>query len=897
MRNPLRSGLAALLALVLLLAACGQPQTPAVEGQVQLSVSIDGSQLAPRLASESLDPMGSPIATDGAAATNSVEVRVSDKNGTPVTFDLVGTTYTVAAGSSGAYATIPLTAATPSASVALLASGNPYTFEAHGYHEPAGPVIAYDSQEKMVADDANVQLWLTSVLGGARLVPRYPAAFVTPGTEGFDLLLVVTANGYGDLASTDYLEVPTGDYEVDYGAVSGATVTSSSKRGMRLTIDDACVSGMAVAEGEVLGLVWDGTSVVEGSVQLPAFAIECPSASGGVRADVVSPEVTLSFDGATLQATGTANDPNGLISSVEIWDGPVLVAATDAPVGVAPIVFDLGSTTFRATLAAAPAGGLVAVAFDAAGNEGRSDETFSSYAVWVVAGGTGDGSYANPLGSVQAGIHAVAPGGTVWVGPGTYNENVTVTKSLKLLSTDGRAVTTLQGSDSGGGTATLTVADGVNQVQIGDLGHGLHIVGIEGPAASERAAVYFRGSHSDVVVRGNDIEADGDLGLLTISRPAGQGVVGLEISHNLFTGQTFRGPYAEEGKWTNPNHPRALVALNPGTENVAFVNNVLSGVVGGYDANGVPTSSALAIVSSDNTLISGNEFVSAGLPDNAMHLWVSSFDIDDALLSANSFDRGALLSWPSVDVLYVSLPQELSTAGQTVQVLPGEYHLSEPVLVSAEGVTVRGPNTGVAAGGARGPEATVYGSFHLNAADVTVAGLAFEQFGTVLSEHTPIYLGADAQGVTIASNVVQGAGQAGRGVVSGIGATTSAHIVGNTFRGLGTGTYANPGASFTVEGNVFEDNLAGSANDSPNGVVRNNTFTGNAEGVGLGAAGVTVEGNTFTAAVDAYIVDYVSGYDLTSFIATNTYDTAPEVGGYQTTWPPFSVMPALVPGD
>lgn len=189
------------------------------------------------------------------------------------------------------------------------------------------------------------------------------------------------------------------------------------------------------------------------------------------------------------------------------------------------------------------------------------------------------------------------------------------------------------------------------------------------------------------------------------------------------------------------------------------------------------------------------------------------------------------------------------------------------------------------------------GSIHVAAAGVTVSGLAFEQFGTVHSEHTPLYLGVGAVDATIASNVVVGDGQMGRGVVSGIGATTSAHIVGNTFRDLGTGTYANPSASFTVEGNLFEGNLAGSANDSGSGVVRSNTFSGNVEGVGLGAAGVTVTGNTFQDAVEAYIVDYVSGYDLTSFVPTNSFDPTAVVGEYQTTWPPYALMPALVPSN
>jgi nitrous oxidase accessory protein NosD len=52
-------------------------------------------------------------------------------------------------------------------------------------------------------------------------------------------------------------------------------------------------------------------------------------------------------------------------------------------------------------------------------------------------------------GSIQAGVDAAMPGDTVLVGPGIYIENVLIQKSLKLRSTDGAALTTIDGNGIG----------------------------------------------------------------------------------------------------------------------------------------------------------------------------------------------------------------------------------------------------------------------------------------------------------------------------------------------------------------------------------------------------------------------------------------------------------------
>lgn len=52
----------------------------------------------------------------------------------------------------------------------------------------------------------------------------------------------------------------------------------------------------------------------------------------------------------------------------------------------------------------------------------------------------------NPGDSIQDAINAAAPGDTILVNPGTYTENLTIGKSLTVVSSDGAGVTTIEGS-------------------------------------------------------------------------------------------------------------------------------------------------------------------------------------------------------------------------------------------------------------------------------------------------------------------------------------------------------------------------------------------------------------------------------------------------------------------
>ncbi len=72
--------------------------------------------------------------------------------------------------------------------------------------------------------------------------------------------------------------------------------------------------------------------------------------------------------------------------------------------------------------------------------------------IYVAPGGTGDGSKASPLGTIQAAVDQAQPGDTVLVAPGVYRESLIVRKSGKpdaYICIKGEPGAVLDGSDAG----------------------------------------------------------------------------------------------------------------------------------------------------------------------------------------------------------------------------------------------------------------------------------------------------------------------------------------------------------------------------------------------------------------------------------------------------------------
>jgi putative cell wall-binding protein len=203
-------------------------------------------------------------------------------------------------------------------------------------------------------------------------------------------------------------------------------------------------------------------------------------------------------------------------------------------------------------------------------------------------------------------------------------------------------------------------------------------------------------------------------------------------------------------------------------------------------------------------------------------------------------------------------------AGDTVEVFDGgEGDALSGFAITTDDVTIQGEDG-----------AQVDGTIAITGATgVTVSGLSITP-GTVANQGAGFFL-TDVDDVTISDNVVDAAsGSTAAGVINATGGQDEvATISGNTFRDLRQGVFANLSADFTIDGNTFENNVAGSANDAAS-TITDNTFRNNDEGVGLGVAGSTVTGNSFANSATDHVGDYTadSAYDLNALVEDNTFD-------------------------
>ena len=219
---------------------------------------------------------------------------------------------------------------------------------------------------------------------------------------------------------------------------------------------------------------------------------------------------------------------------------------------------------------------------------------------------------ASPCLTISYALGQAAAGDDIYVGDGTYNENVNINKSISLIGA-GSATTTVQGALSSLGT--FTIASGVNDVSIS----GFQLIGYDSPnPAIEYAALYIQGAHNNITISDNTITADGEAALLTEYNAV---VSNLNIVNNVFDGQTFDGPtpagcnVSYNTQITVWNVPRQLVVIGPGATNVTFIGNTINGKTGGVkDASCSPpgggqSNTAVTIDAADAT-ITGNTFAS-----------------------------------------------------------------------------------------------------------------------------------------------------------------------------------------------------------------------------------------------------------------------------------------------
>ena len=246
--------------------------------------------------------------------------------------------------------------------------------------------------------------------------------------------------------------------------------------------------------------------------------------------------------------------------------------------------------------------------------------------------------------TIQAAVDASLAFGTpttILVRAGTYDENVTISRSdLTLVSESGRGATTINGQVSGSENATLTIGSGFDNVVIGGAGQGFTIVGFDkGNPGIENAAVYLLGGHDGITIRGNDIQAQGDLGLLS---NFGTSLTNIIVDSNIFSGQTFDGLAPASGdQFVTPNVARPLVFLgtNDATQqstlpvsNISFTNNDVTG-----DAGAGALGNQLVNIDAQASLISGN-VISGTTSSGAFAIRARGQDID---ITNNTLDHTA----------------------------------------------------------------------------------------------------------------------------------------------------------------------------------------------------------------------------------------------------------------
>jgi hypothetical protein len=249
---------------------------------------------------------------------------------------------------------------------------------------------------------------------------------------------------------------------------------------------------------------------------------------------------------------------------------------------------------------------------------------------------------AQTFSSIQAAIDDANTlnGHVISVAPGTYNENVSVYKSLTIESSAGRASTIVNGSASGA-LGTFTVQ--ASSVTIGGAGKGFTITGYDNSNPGiEYAAVYIQGVQSNAMILDNEIIANGEAGLLT---EFGQAVNGLVVDGNKFSGTTFTGATAGDcgfaNQFTATNVPRQLVNIPTGS-GITFTNNIIAGTAGSASAaSGCTTfgqGNTIVTIDASNVNISRNTF--AGTTTRfGSHLRARGVN---ASISCNIFDNTGL---------------------------------------------------------------------------------------------------------------------------------------------------------------------------------------------------------------------------------------------------------------
>jgi hypothetical protein len=448
------------------------------------------------------------------------------------------------------------------------------------------------------------------------------------------------------------------------------------------------------------------------------------------------------------------------------------------------------------------------------------------------------------FGDIQSAVDAAGPGETLHA-YGAFDDGATVSQEVILVGMDDASVA---------GSLHVTA----DNVTIQDLS----IAGYD-TVLGEIVGIYLQ-AVDNVTITGNSLD--------------GGEVAG---SRAVLTSGTVTGVVSDNDMVDNTtgvsNNPGSQLTISGNT----FTNNTAG--VGSDSDDGVVVTGNTFIGNDEgvglggvNVTVEGNDFQAS----NTAYIcdYIAGYDLssdfeDNTYETGPYIDDNCLVSgWTEPAVVNVDTSMVFGDIQSAVDAAgPGEtlhaYGAFDDGATVSQEVILVGMD-----------DASVAGSLHVTADNVTIQDLSIAGYDTVLGEIVGIYLQA-VDNVTITGNSLDGGEVAGSRAVLTSGTVTGVvsdnDMVDNT-----TGVSNNPGSQLTISGNTFTNNTAGVGSDSDDGVVvTGNTFIGNDEGVGLGGVNVTVEGNDFQASNTAYICDYIAGYDLSSDFEDNTYETGPYIDG------------------
>lgn len=448
--------------------------------------------------------------------------------------------------------------------------------------------------------------------------------------------------------------------------------------------------------------------------------------------------------------------------------------------------------------------------------------------------------------TIGGAIAAANAGDTIQVSPGTYVERLNITKSLTLESTAGRAVTIIDGTGASGDPAgTVTLSGTVSNVTIGGIGKGFTLIGYDGVPAQEKAALYARGSVTNITVVDNEIRANGDSAITFEYGASGSSVM---ISGNLISGSTFVLPVPGTGgssvQFTAPNIPRQAIVMGNGAgtgasllTGVTFTNNTITAVSGGMDG-GTPGSNYLATIDCSGLVATGNIFSGTTtafhgalrVRRQAADISGNTFNVDtmaDAsevlnlsnntdpanVLLANEVKRDgeevgfAYLAGGTTGISYhrINRAIEVAPAGGSVLLSPGEF--SEYVVIN-KSLTLQGAPDHESL--LIRPKTLNQNAIQITSSNVTVTGLKITRDGNNATEWTTLGAASAAIGIN---------GQPYTNVV----------ISENWIYGMRTGLDINNSNGHTIRANLIELNHTGMIfrNQTDNLVVEQNYVINN----------------------------------------------------------------------